>query len=492
MSLHSLQVPSRGMLFTVFAAGIGGTLQYGLNLTTVNAATVSVQNFINETWTERYGTQVESNFIAIIWSFIVTAHFVGGLMGSLIAGPMAIKYGRYKINSLLLSNIFILVAALLMGLSKIAKSFEMIIVGRIFSGINSGVALNIHPMYLGESATKQFRGSVTLSFAPFTAAGLILGQTVGLREVLGSDERWPLLLSSCAAPALLQLMILPWFPESPRYLLIDKGDKYLCLEAMRRFHGNIDLTDEMEEMLEEKRASEGQKSKNLWELFRDASVRRQLIIVFVLSSAIELCGNDMYFYTTYVLRAAGIPEKKIQYAAIGTGICEFMTSLSSNIFIDRIGRKVPLMLGYGLMVVWGSVFTVSLCLQNKFSWMPYVSMICLFASILSFGIGPAGVTFLLPTEIFDQNSRPVAYMLNGSLLWINLLLVGMIFPLFVSGLGPFCCVPFICVSFLSVLFIGFFVPETKGKTLMEISQEFQKRNFKEVGQNMLREQVKEL
>ncbi|XP_007908593.1 solute carrier family 2, facilitated glucose transporter member 11 isoform X3 [Callorhinchus milii] len=486
------------MLFTVFAAGIGGTLQYGLNLTTVNAATVSVQNFINETWTERYGTQVESNFIAIIWSFIVTAHFVGGLMGSLIAGPMAIKYGRR--NSLLLSNIFILVAALLMGLSKIAKSFEMIIVGRIFSGINSGVALNIHPMYLGESATKQFRGSVTLSFAPFTAAGLILGQTVGLREVLGSDERWPLLLSSCAAPALLQLMILPWFPESPRYLLIDKGDKYLCLEAMRRFHGNIDLTDEMEEMLEEKRASEGQKSKNLWELFRDASVRRQLIIVFVLSSAIELCGNDaMYFYTTYVLRAAGIPEKKIQYAAIGTGICEFMTSLSSK---ELLSQQRPRWSPNPdkRKELWSTSVEIAsphsnpedALTLNKFSWMPYVSMICLFASILSFGIGPAGVTFLLPTEIFDQNSRPVAYMLNGSLLWINLLLVGMIFPLFVSGLGPFCCVPFICVSFLSVLFIGFFVPETKGKTLMEISQEFQKRNFKEVGQNMLREQVKEL
>ncbi|XP_059511098.1 solute carrier family 2, facilitated glucose transporter member 11-like isoform X2 [Stegostoma tigrinum] len=412
----------------------------------------------------------------MFWTFIVAGYSVGGLVGALIAGPMAVRFGRR--NSLLLSNIFVLFGALLTVLSRTATCFELIIAGRFFSGVNSGVGMNINPMYLGESAPKEIRGMVTLSYAPFTAAGLVLGQTIGLREILGSEDLWPLLLASYAAPAIIQLMTLPWCPESPRYLLIDKEDKNMCMKALRKLRGDVNFTAEMDEMLEEQKALEGQKSKKLWDLFRDRSVQRQLIITFVLGSAMQLCGNDAtYTYAVYIFSAAGIPDEKIQYATIGTGCCEFITSLTSNLFIDRIGRRMLLMGGYSLMVGSGILFTISLTLQDKISWMPYLSMACIFASILSFGIGPAGVTGVIPMEIFDQTARPAAYMINGSLLWINLTIVGVLFPFIVEGLGSFCYIPFLTISLLSALFIGFFLPETKGKTLLQISQEFHKCNF---------------
>ncbi|XP_048467291.1 solute carrier family 2, facilitated glucose transporter member 11-like isoform X1 [Rhincodon typus] len=466
----------RYLLLTIFAACIGGTFQYGFNLTIINAPTIFIQKFINETWIERYGTQLEKQVITLFWTFIVTGYSVGGLVGALIAGPMAVRFGRR--NSLLLSNIFVFIGALLMVLSRTATCFELIIAGRFFSGVNSGVGMNINPMYLGESAPKEIRGMVTLSFAPFTAAGLVLGQTIGLREILGSEDLWPVLLASFAAPAIIQLMTLPWCPESPRYLLIDKEDKNMCMKALRKLRGDVNFNAEMDEMLEEQKALEGQRSKKLWDLFRDRSVQRQLIITFVLGSAMQLCGNDAtYTYAVYIFNAAGIPNEKIQYATIGTGCCEFITSLTSNLFIDRIGRRMLLMGGYSLMVGSGILFTISLTLQDKISWMPYLSMACIFASILSFGIGPAGVTGVIPMEIFDQTARPAAYMINGSLLWINFIIVGVLFPFIVEGLGSFCYIPFLTISLLSALFIGFFLPETKGKTLLEISREFHKCNF---------------
>ncbi|XP_043571898.1 solute carrier family 2, facilitated glucose transporter member 11-like isoform X2 [Chiloscyllium plagiosum] len=471
------QLQIRYLLLTIFAACIGGTFQYGFNLTIINAPTTFIQSFINETWIERYGTTLESWVITLLWTFIVAGYSIGGLVGALIAGPMAVRFGRR--NSLLLSNIFILIGALLMVLSRTATCFELIIVGRFFYGVNSGVGLNINPMYLGESAPKEIRGMVALSFAPFTAAGLVLGQTIGLREILGNEDLWPLLLASSAAPAIIQLMTLPWCPESPRYLLIDREDKNMCMKALRKLRGEINFNAEMDEMLEEQKALEGQRSKKLWDLFRDRSVQRQLIITFVLGSAMQLCGNDAtYTYAVYIFNAAGIPKEKIQYATIGTGCCEFTTSLTSNLFIDRLGRRKLLIGGYSLMVGSGILFSISLTLQDKIRWMPYLSMACIFASILSFGIGPAGVTGVIPMEIFDQTARPAAYMINGSLLWINLTIVGMLFPFIVEGLGSFCYVPFFSISFLAALFIGFFLPETKGKTLLEISQEFHKCNFK--------------
>uniref|UniRef100_UPI00398E9567 solute carrier family 2, facilitated glucose transporter member 11-like n=1 Tax=Pristiophorus japonicus TaxID=55135 RepID=UPI00398E9567 len=479
------QLQNRGLLLTIFAACIGGTFQYGFNLTIINAPTTYIQTFINETWTGRYGTHLESRVITLIWSIIMATYSIGGLVGALIAGPMAITCGRR--NSLLLNNVFILVGALLMGLSKTAKSFEMILIGRFCSGINSGVGMNVSPMYLGESAPKQIRGMAALSAAPFTAAGLVMGQIIGLREILGSEELWPLLLASCAVPALIQLITLPWCPESPRYLLIDRENKNLCIKALKRLRGKVNFTAEMDEMLKEQTALQGQSTKRLWDLFQDRSVRWQLIITFVLGSAIQLCGNDAaYFYAVYVFRAAGIPTEKIQYVAIGTGCCELITSLTSNLFVERIGRRMLLVGGYSSMVVCGILFTISLTLQDKISWMPYMSMICIFASILSFGIGPAGVTGVIPMEIFDQTARPMAYMISGSLLWINLTVIGVTFPFVVGGLGSLCYVPFLSFSFLAALFIGIFLPETKGKTYLEISEEFHKRNFNELSQNKLR------
>ncbi|XP_072001234.1 solute carrier family 2, facilitated glucose transporter member 11 isoform X3 [Engystomops pustulosus] len=425
------------LLFTMFAAGIGGTFQYGYNLTIINAPTTHIQKFVNETWLERYGSELDSWVITLIWSIIVSVFPLGGFMGALLAGPMAIRLGRKK--SLLFNNLFIILSAIFCGLSRYAKSFEMIILGRILAGVNSGVSMCIQPMYLGESAPRKLRGTGALSCAVSTAIGLVMGQVVGLREILGSEEVWPLLLASNVTPGIIQLMVLPWVPESPRYLLIDLKDKDSCVVALRRLRGNCDFTSEMEEMMAEQTAIQGQRPKSLCELIQDPSLRRQLLTIVVLSSAMQLCGNDsMYFYASYVFQAAGISSEKIQYVVIGTGSCELLTSITCG----------------------------------HITWIPYLSMVCIFAYILSFGIGPAGVTGLMPAEIFDQMARPAAYMICGSLMWLILFVVGLAFPFIVQGLGHFCFMPFLVVCVCTTLYIGFFLPETKGKSVLEITEEF--------------------
>ncbi|NXO82435.1 GTR11 protein, partial [Sitta europaea] len=207
--------------------GIGGTFQYGYNISIINAPASYIQMFMNTTWLERMGAPLDSNVILLLWSFTVSAYPLGGLTGAVVAGPMAIMLGRKM--SLLLNNAFVIIAAALSGFSRMAKSFEMIMLSRFFTGVNAGVGMNIQPMYLAESAPKKLRGAVALTSASFTALGLVLGQVVGLRELLGGEESWPFLLASNVVPALIQLTALPWFPESPRYLLIDRGDKESCI-----------------------------------------------------------------------------------------------------------------------------------------------------------------------------------------------------------------------------------------------------------------------
>uniref|UniRef100_A0A665VJ88 Solute carrier family 2, facilitated glucose transporter member 5 n=1 Tax=Echeneis naucrates TaxID=173247 RepID=A0A665VJ88_ECHNA len=456
--LH-LQGSSLMLVLMVASAAIGGTLQYGYNLAIMNAPTTFIQTFINETFLERWDIQLEDYQVTLVWTIIVSIFSLGGLAGALIAGPMTIRFGRKK--CLLLSNIFLMSGALLAVTSRAAKSFEMIIISRILVGINAGISMNVQPMYFGESAPKHLRGAISLSSAVFAAFGVVLGQVVGLREILGSEPYWQYLLASNAIPGFIQLLTLPWFPESPRYLLIDRGDKEACINALRRLRGCEVQSSELDEILQEQADTKGMRASRPWELFTDRSVRWQLITVMIISSAMQLCGNDsIYFYASYVFKEAGIADDKIQYVSIGTGTCEFTACIMHHVSKHFLANG-----WYGLLF------------NHYISWMPYLSMACIFTYILSFGMGPAGVTGVLPTEIFNQTARPAAYMIAGSMMWLNLFITGMIFP-FLSELSEYCFVPFGAVCLLSALYVGLFLPETKGKSLSVITSEFHKLNFK--------------
>uniref|UniRef100_A0A8C3PZM3 Solute carrier family 2, facilitated glucose transporter member 5 n=1 Tax=Chrysolophus pictus TaxID=9089 RepID=A0A8C3PZM3_CHRPC len=391
---------SKNLILTVCAAGIGGTFQYGYNISIINAPTLYIQTFMNKTWLERTGAPLGSGMVLLLWSFTVSVFPLGGLAGAVAAGPMAIVLGRKM--SLLVNNVFVIIAAVLSGFSQMARSFEMIMLSRFLTGVNAGVSMNIQPMYLAESAPRKLRGAVALTSASFTALGLVLGQVVGLRELLGGEESWPLLLASNAVPALIQLMVLPWFPESPRYLLIDRGDRESCISALKKLRGSSDLGEELEEMLAEQAAAKGQRAKKPWELFQNPAVRWQLISIIVLSSAMQLCGNDsMYFYAAYVFQEAGIPQDTIPYVVIGTGSCELITSVT--------------------------------CVRG------------LITCLLLYRMSLTSSCSLPPPQ---------------------------------KNLAHFCYVPFLVVCICTAVYIWFFLPETKGKSFLEISEEFRKRNFR--------------
>ncbi|KAM7051737.1 LOW QUALITY PROTEIN: solute carrier family 2, facilitated glucose transporter member 11 [Molossus nigricans] len=294
------------------------------------------------------------------------------------------------------------------------------------------------------------------------------------RELLGGPQAWALLLASCLVLGVLQLASLPLLPESPRYLLIDRGDTEGCLKALQRLRGTKDLALEVVELEEEERDACRDLRAPPWELFQDGTPRRQVMSLLVLSSAMELCrNNSMHAYASSVFRGAGVPQEKVQDAVIRR-CCELFTAFVSYMITERVDRWVLLTGGYSMTC--GSMFTVALGLQS-FPWTPYLAMVCIFAFILNFGIGPAGVTGILATELFDQVARPAAYMVFGALMWTLLFLVGLGFPFIMEGLSYFLYVTFLIVCVRGAIYTGFFLPETKGKTFLEISEELHRLNF---------------
>uniref|UniRef100_A0A8C1MMV0 Solute carrier family 2 member 11b n=1 Tax=Cyprinus carpio TaxID=7962 RepID=A0A8C1MMV0_CYPCA len=354
---QQIKVPSKSLLLAVCAAGIGGTFQYGYNISIINAPTKAVQNFINQTWTERYNTEISTQVLTLLWSTIVSIFTLGGLVGASVGGTLAIRFGRK--GTLLFNNTFALLAALFMGLSYPSSTFELLIIGRFLTGVNAGIGICVQPLYIGEIAPRALRGAMAMGTSIFITGGILTGQVIGLNELLD-----------------------------------------------------------------------------------------------------------------YVFTQAGIPADKIPYATVGTGACECITALTCGLLIESLGRRALIIGGYSLMSVCCVCFTIALTFQESSPWVPYLSMICVFAFILSFGLGPGGVTNILTTELFTQTNRPAAYMIGGSINWIAFFFIGMIFPFIVNGLKQYCFLVFLVICCLVATYIFFVVPETKNKTFLEIQSEF--------------------
>ncbi|XP_076019743.1 solute carrier family 2, facilitated glucose transporter member 9-like [Genypterus blacodes] len=369
--------------------------------------------------------------------------------------------------------------ALLMLLSKTANSFEMIMVGRFLYGINAGVSFFIHIMFVVECTPKRLQGMVGVTATTFISIGKFCGQLLGISELLGTDERWQWLLGFNGFPALLQLLTLPLLPESPHYLLLHKGDRQGCEKALRRLWGNKDHSVDMEEMLEQHAAAEEVRSHSVMELIRNQAVRWQLLTVVVTFSSMQLSGiNAVYFYSYEVFRGAGLREDQLRYAALGISLCEVSTSVACFMIVNSIGKKPLIFGGYMCMSATLILLTVTLYLQHQVQWLSYCSMVLIFFFISFFSCGPAGNTPPLPGEIFNQSFKSAAYSIATTINWLCMFLLGMLFPIIVEHFGSFCFLIFLFFTFACGLFVRFNVPETKHRSVLEITAEFQKMHRK--------------
>ncbi|XP_075754057.1 solute carrier family 2, facilitated glucose transporter member 11-like isoform X2 [Pelodiscus sinensis] len=401
-------IQHRGLCQMILVLGIGGSFPYGFHISVINYPSLHIRRFINETWIQRYGSPLRQETVMLLWTLIVSVYGIGGFLGSAYCGYLSTKYRKKKCQ--IVTNLIMLVAALFMGFSKMVKSFEMILIGRFLYGIGTGFSLTIHPQYVGEISPKKLRGFSNSTVSVFLTLGKVSGQIIGLRELLGNESLWPLLLASTGLTALIQLILLPFFPDSPSYLLIQKDNEDAFMKAIKQLWGDRDHQAEIDDILKEKAAIKSTKSLRVLEVFKDQSLRWQLYVLVIVMTTLQLSGvNAIYFYSFEVFRTARFEEDLIPYLAVGVGVCECLSAVLCSCLIERFGRRMLLCGGYVLMIFVLALLTMTLSLQEL--------------------------------------------------------------------LGPFCFLIFLGILVFSSIFIYLFLPETKGKSIMEIKGEFNKLNF---------------
>ncbi|XP_043978347.1 solute carrier family 2, facilitated glucose transporter member 1a [Gambusia affinis] len=463
------------LVLASLVASFGSSFQYGYNVASVNSPAPFMRDFYNKTYIERYNEPIPESFLTMLWSVTVSMFPLGGFLGALMVAPLVNNLGRK--GTLLFNNIFSIVPAIMMGCSEMAKSYELIIVARIIVGICAGLSSNVVPMYLGEITPRNLRGAIGIIPQVFITFGILAAQVFGIRSCLGNKTGWTLLLGLTAVPAVFQLIFLPFFPESPRYLIFQKDDEKAGIKALQFLRGRRDVEAEVEDLVVEVIVEQLQCRMSVLSLLAQSFLRWQIVIIVVLNLGQQLSGvNAIYYYADSIYRSAGVNEEDVQYVTVGTGAVNVFMTIAAVCIVEFSGRRLLLLLGFGICCGSCVVLTVALIFQESVPWLSYISIICVILYVMGHAIGPSPVPNVLTTEIFMHSARPAAFMLGGSIHWISNFIVGIIFPYMERDLGPFSFLLFAGVCFVTLIFIFIAVFETKQKSFLEIARLFDYMN----------------
>uniref|UniRef100_A0A4W5Q9W7 Solute carrier family 2, facilitated glucose transporter member 4 n=1 Tax=Hucho hucho TaxID=62062 RepID=A0A4W5Q9W7_9TELE len=399
-----------------------------------------------------------------------------GLTNTAVAQPpstadMDVRHRRMRRKAMLINNLFAFIGGGLMGMAKISRSFEMMILGRFVIGAYCGLASGLVPMYVGEIAPTSLRGALGTLHQLAIVTGILIAQVLGLESLLGSEELWPVLVGVTVLPTVLQMVLLPFCPESPRFLYIIRCQENHAKSGLRRLTGRQEVGDLLAEMKEEKRRMDMERKVSIAELFRSPMYRQPIIIAILLQLSQQLSGvNAIFYYSTSIFQKAGVQSPV--YATIGAGVVNCAFTVVSLFLVERTGRRTLHMLGLSGMCGCAIVMTIALALLDSVPWMSYISMLAIFGFVAFFEVGPGPIPWFFVAELFSQGPRPAAMAVAGFSNWTANFIIGFGFQYLAELCGPYVFLIFAALLLFFLIFTFFRVPETRGKTFDQISASF--------------------
>ncbi|EFN77800.1 Glucose transporter type 1 [Harpegnathos saltator] len=466
-------------------AAVLGMLQFGYNTGVINAPEVNIENFMKDVYKDRYGEDISDDSVKKLYSVAVSIFAIGGMLGGFSGGIIANRFGRK--GGLLLNNVLGIVGACLMGFTKLAESYEMLFFGRFIIGVNCGLNTSLVPMYISEIAPLNLRGGLGTVNQLAVTVGLLVSQVLGIEQILGTNDGWPVLLGLAICPAILQLLLLPVCPESPRYLLITKQWEEEARKALRRLRASNQVEEDIEEMRAEERAQQAESTISMTELICSPTLRAPLVIGVVMQLSQQLSGiNAVFYYSTNLFTSSGLTDESAKFATIGIGAIMVCMTLVSIPLMDRTGRRTLHLYGLGGMFIFSIFITISFLIKEFFGyvqemidWMSYLSVVSTLSFVVFFAVGPGSIPWMITAELFSQGPRPAAMSIAVLVNWMANFLVGIGFPSMKTSLENYTFLPF--SAFLAIFWIFTYkkVPETKNKTFEEILALFRHGNDRE-------------
>lgn len=394
---------------------------------------------------------------------VIAAVTLGGAAGGAIAaGYIANHFGRRQ--PMMLSAALFVLASLLCGF---APDLAMLIAGRLLVGLAIGMASILTPMYLAEIASAEKRGMIVTLNNLSIVSGILLSYILDW-SLAGTAGNWRWMLGLGAFPGMLLFAGMMFLPGSPRWLAL-KGHDKRAIRAFKRLHGKVPDEAETAELF----AHGPEDADGSWtQLFASGNHRALMIGVgLAMFQQATGCNAVLYFAPSIFERAGSHSPSAAILVTIGIGIVNVLGTIASLWLVDIAGRRTLLLVAltgmdamlFLLTYVFGFAGGGHTLLLTSLSLMLYM---------LFYSVGLGNITWLIMAEIFPTTIRSRAMSLATAALWTTNLVVAFAFPVLMAAIGS--GTTFLMFAVIALSAIGFVwrvVPETKGRTLLEISEE---------------------
>ncbi|XP_057849584.1 inositol transporter 1 isoform X1 [Cryptomeria japonica] len=315
------------ILGLTFAAGIGGLL-FGYDTGVISGALLYIR--------EDFKAVNESSFLQ---ETIVSMAIFGAIIGAAISGYIGDKYGRKKAT--IIADFFFILGAIAMAG---APEPYTLIAGRLLVGLGVGIASITSPIYIAEVSPSEIRGALVSTNTLMTTGGQFLSYLVnlGFTEVPGT---WRWMLGAAGLPALAQLVIMLFLPESPRWLFME-NKQVEAVAILEKIYDPDRLDIEVEQLsaaLEEETQERELKGKiSYLDLVRSKELRLALFAGVGFQAFQQFAGiNTVMYYSPTIVQLAGFASNQI--ALLLSLIVAAMNAIGTilGIFlIDRCGRRL--------------------------------------------------------------------------------------------------------------------------------------------------------
>ena len=401
--------------------------------------------------------------------FIMSMALWGTVIGALFGGIPCDKFGRKK--TLFWIGVLYSISAIGSAMAPDPYTFSFF---RFIGGLGVGASSVAAPTYLSEIAPAEKRGGLVARYQFMIVFGIFIAffSNYLLKGVGGSID-WRLMLGVEAIPAIIYCLMVLGVPNSPRWLVLHKGDE----EEAGNILSQMGIAN-VSESIQEIKASVKETVKTG---FFNKKYSFPITLAFLLAFFNQLSGiNFILYYAPEILEVAGLASKESLMSSISIGLVNLIFTLLGMYLIDRSGRK--------RLMLWGSIgYIISLSMVAYAFYSGASSMFLLFFILLfiaSHAVGQGAVIWVFISEIFPTKVRASGQSFGSGVHWVFAALITLITPLFLDqNNGIFKDNPWPIFAFfagfmvLQLLFVLFMMPETNGKSLEELEKELSKSDL---------------
>ncbi|SFU46432.1 MFS transporter, sugar porter (SP) family [Pustulibacterium marinum] len=424
-------------------AALAGFL-FGFDTVVISGADEQLQNL----WNTSDGFHGSVVMASALW---------GTVLGAIFGGIPTNKWGRR--NTLMVIGVFYFVSALGSALAFDPYTFAVL---RFIGGLGVGASTIAAPAYISEISSAENRGRLVALYQFNIVFGILIAYVSNLLLKDFGNEPWRWMIGVEAIPAIIYFGFTFSLPKSPRWLIANNKLEE-AKQVLQKINPEADVNTEISSMKDSDEAEQPNETIFI------KKYRFPLILAFLIAFFNQFSGiNAFLYYAPRIFEIAGLGEDTKFLASIGVGVVNLIFTLIGVNLIDKAGRKQLLIIGSIGYIISLSLVSIAFFNEWQNMWVP----IFFFLFIASHAIGQGAIIWVFISEIFPNHLRASGQAFGCSTHWVLAAVIPSMVPFLFSTIGAawvFAIFAFMMV--LQLIFAIFMMPETKGKSLEELSKE---------------------